>query len=74
MRTRLLPILTRALLLWTAMIPMGLLAQDRPPKVVLVIHGGAGVLTDQEMKEDGRQKEDYEHDLGRALKAGYQVL
>ena len=49
-------------------------AQDLSPKVVLVIHGGAGVLTEQEMKDEGRRREDYEQDLGLSLAAGYKAL
>ena len=50
------------------------------PKVVLVIHGGAGVLTEPEMKkeklENGEplKREHYEDALARALKAGYEAL
>ena len=54
-------------LLLTISAPMPLLAADpldqdrkaaeeeqvRPPKTVLVIHGGAGVLTPDEMKKEG---------------------
>src|SRR6516165_1007998 len=49
------------------------------PKVVLVIHGGAGVLTEDEMKkeklESGKplKKKHYEDALARALKAGYEA-
>lgn len=49
-------------------------AQNPSPKVVLVIHGGAGALTEQEMKDEGRQRGDYERDLGLALRAGYRKL
>jgi beta-aspartyl-peptidase (threonine type) len=43
-------------------------------KTVLVIHGGAGVLTDPEMKKAGIGRKDYEKALADALKAGYQAL
>src|SRR5262245_36219531 len=47
------------------------------PKVVLVIHGGAGVLTEEEMRKEKLEngsplkREHYEHELARALKEGY---
>ncbi len=44
------------------------------PKVILVIHGGAGVLTREEMKKARLKREDYETDLTLALKAGYKAL
>lgn len=74
MRTRILPILIGTIVLTSLTSSENLSAQNPSPKVILVIHGGAGVLTDQEMKDDGRQREDYERDLGQALMAGYQVL
>ena len=74
MQMRSLQVLICAVLLLPVISPIGLFGEDRPPKVILVIHGGAGVLTDQEMKEDGRQKEDYETELGCSLKAGYLLL
>jgi len=65
-------------------------ARDEPPppggkpedavKVVLVVHGGAGVLTLEEMaavrRDDGSpvKREDFEAALVRALKAGYAAL
>jgi beta-aspartyl-peptidase (threonine type) len=50
------------------------------PRVVLVIHGGAGVLKEEEMHgeklEDGKplQREHYEAALAEALSAGHRVL
>ena len=75
-------------LLLTISAPMRLLAADpldqdrkaaeeeqvRQPKTVLVIHGGAGVLTPDEMKKEGLQREDYEEVLAEALSSGYRVL
>jgi beta-aspartyl-peptidase (threonine type) len=55
-------------------------ALERGPKVVLVIHGGAGVLTAKEMKgeklENGDQmtRAHYEEALAEALQAGYEAL
>jgi beta-aspartyl-peptidase (threonine type) len=52
-------------------------ATDRPPanvRTVLVIHGGAGVLTPDELKAAGLKAEDFEQALARALWAGYQQL
>lgn len=43
-------------------------------KTVLVIHGGAGVLTEAEMKEAGLRREDYEQALAQALRAGREAL
>jgi beta-aspartyl-peptidase (threonine type) len=40
-------------------------------KVVLVIHGGAGVLTDAELKKAGLKQEQFEEGLAQALAAGY---
>jgi beta-aspartyl-peptidase (threonine type) len=54
-------------------------ALRKGPKVVLVIHGGAGVLTEAEMKEESLKSEkplrrkDYEDALALALKAGYEA-
>ena len=45
-----------------------------PKKVVLVIHGGSGVLTDQEMKTEALVRQDFEQALARALSAGYRTL
>jgi L-asparaginase / beta-aspartyl-peptidase len=47
------------------------------PRVVLVIHGGAGVLDKEEMKENVNRKslrEHYEEALFKALEAGHQLL
>jgi beta-aspartyl-peptidase (threonine type) len=43
-------------------------------QTVLVIHGGAGVPTAAEMKEEGATRRDYEQDLARSLDAGYKAL
>ncbi len=49
-------------------------------KVVLVIHGGAGVITPAEMARDKLEtgqpvtRKDYEDTLGQALEAGYRAL
>jgi len=43
-------------------------------RVVLVIHGGAGVLTEQEMKTEGLARRDFERALAQALAAGYKTL
>src|SRR4051812_33904375 len=57
-------------------------ADEKPPareKVVLVIHGGAGFLTEKEMEdsrlEDGKPltRRHYEDGLAEALEAGYRV-
>jgi beta-aspartyl-peptidase (threonine type) len=42
-------------------------------KVVLVIHGGAGVLNEKELKEAGLKQEQYEEGLAKALAAGYEA-
>src|SRR5438552_1448820 len=54
-------------------------AADKGPgpaaaKVVLVVHGGAGVLTDKEMLAEGLKREQFERALTLALSAGYQAL
>src|SRR5262245_12440682 len=57
-------------------------ARDEPPgprveervKVVLVVHGGAGVLTEDEMKAAKVTRADYEDGLTAARKAGYAAL
>ncbi|HEY1375259.1 MAG TPA: isoaspartyl peptidase/L-asparaginase [Gemmataceae bacterium] len=52
----------------------------RPAKVVLVIHGGAGVITQAEMTKDKLEtgqpvtRKDYEDTLAQALEAGYRTL
>jgi beta-aspartyl-peptidase (threonine type) len=47
---------------------------DPSKKTVLVIHGGAGVLTEQEMKAEGLVRSDFEQALARALAAGYEAV
>ncbi len=42
-------------------------------KVILVIHGGAGVLTGEELKEAGLKQEQFEEGLAQALAAGYKA-
>ncbi len=50
-------------------------AQEKPPaKTVLVIHGGAGVLNEQEMKAAGVTRKDYEDALAQSLRAGYLAM
>src|ERR1700738_628228 len=55
-------------------------AKEDTQKVVLVIHGGAGVLTDAEMKGEKTDKgeplkrEHFEQALVAALESGYEVL
>lgn len=44
------------------------------PKVVLVIHGGAGVLDEAEMRDAGTTTADYEGALAAALRAGWLAL
>src|SRR3954453_19684630 len=52
----------------------------QPAKVVLVIHGGAGVVTPAEMAKDKLEtgqpvtRKDYEDTLAQALEAGYRAL
>lgn len=48
--------------------------ESAPAKVVLVIHGGSGVLTEQEMNAEGLVRHDFEQALAKALSAGYQAL
>lgn len=48
--------------------------REIPKKVVLVIHGGSGVLTEQEMKNEALVRQDFEQALTRALSAGYRTL
>lgn len=43
-------------------------------KTVLVIHGGAGVLTPDEMKGARQKQEEYEAAMKQALSAGYRAL
>lgn len=42
-------------------------------RTVLVIHGGAGVLDDDEMKKEGLKKEDYEQALRKSLAVGFNL-
>ena len=44
------------------------------PKVVLVVHGGAGVLDAAEMKDAGTTAAEYEEALAAALRAGYAAM
>jgi beta-aspartyl-peptidase (threonine type) len=48
-----------------------LLGADPSDKTVLVIHGGAGVLTAKELKESCLRNEDFEQGLAEALRAGF---
>ncbi len=50
------------------------LAQGKPPRIVLVIHGGAGVLSDKAMKDEGLTREDFETALTQSLRAGWQAM
>jgi len=43
-------------------------------KTVLVIHGGAGVMSEAEMKAAGLTRQDFEAALAKALRAGYAAL
>jgi beta-aspartyl-peptidase (threonine type) len=45
-----------------------------PAQVVLVIHGGSGVLDKREMEEAGVTRQQFEDALAAALKAGYEML
>jgi beta-aspartyl-peptidase (threonine type) len=47
---------------------------NKPPRTVLVIHGGAGVLTEREMMAEGLARQQFEQALARALGAGYHTL
>jgi beta-aspartyl-peptidase (threonine type) len=44
------------------------------PRALLVIHGGAGVLDEAEMKDAGTKTADYEEGLAAALRAGYEAM
>jgi beta-aspartyl-peptidase (threonine type) len=48
-----------------------LIAADSPDRTVLVIHGGAGVLTEKELADSDLKNEDFEHGLAEALRAGF---
>lgn len=50
------------------------MSSSRPKRVVLVIHGGAGVITEEEMKAEGLTRREFEHALVRSLAAGYDAL
>lgn len=58
----------------------GLTAAADQPKVVLIVHGGAGVITPQEMARDkmdngqAATRKDYEETLAQALETGYRAL
>src|SRR5687767_2326226 len=72
------PLATAGLALWLAV------AAAAPPasaeKAVLIIHGGAGVNSPEEMAREKREngqpvtRKDYEEMLARALEAGYRAL
>jgi beta-aspartyl-peptidase (threonine type) len=47
---------------------------DEGRRALLIVHGGAGVLDEAEMKEAGTTPKDYEDALAAALRAGYQTL
>lgn len=47
---------------------------EAPRKVVLVVHGGAGVLSDREMADEGLKREAFEQGLASALAAGHAAL
>jgi L-asparaginase / beta-aspartyl-peptidase len=47
-------------------------AQQKPSKVILVVHGGAGTITRANMTPE--KEKAYRADLEKALKAGYDVL
>jgi beta-aspartyl-peptidase (threonine type) len=51
---------------------MAVAAEEEPGPVVLVIHGGAGVLSKKEMTRELETK--YRNDLESALKSGYNAL
>jgi L-asparaginase / beta-aspartyl-peptidase len=53
---------------------MATTAVHAQPKAVLLIHGGAGVLTEDEMKPHGLTREVFENGLADALRAGYESL
>jgi beta-aspartyl-peptidase (threonine type) len=54
--------------------PMPEKAPQQQPRTVLVIHGGAGVMSEAEMKAAGLTRQDYEKVLAQALTAGYESL
>jgi beta-aspartyl-peptidase (threonine type) len=69
-----------ALLFPGLILPLSGCARDEPSGVeervqaVLVIHGGAGVLTEREMAAAGLKRADFEEKLAEALRAGHAVL
>src|SRR4051812_38024297 len=68
---------TAALSFWLA---ASITAAAQPPKVVLVVHGGAGVITPEQMAKSildtGKPAtpKGYEDTLAQALEAGYRAL
>ena len=50
------------------------MSSSRPKRVVLVIHGGAGVITEEEMRAEGWTRREFEQALARSLAAGYDAL
>ena len=59
----------------TPLAPASAHAQEKPAgKTVLVIHGGAGVLNEQEMKSAGVTRKDFEDALAQSLRAGYRAM
>jgi L-asparaginase / beta-aspartyl-peptidase len=74
------------LLVASCLLPSSLFATDpggsavstmpssRPKRVVIVIHGGAGVITEGEMKAEGLTRRKFEQALARSLAAGYDAL
>jgi beta-aspartyl-peptidase (threonine type) len=51
-----------------------ILAQAKDDATVLVVHGGAGVLTEAEMKAAGVRRQDIEAALAASLRAGYATM
>ncbi|MBL8795042.1 MAG: isoaspartyl peptidase/L-asparaginase [Planctomycetia bacterium] len=48
--------------------------QGPAKKAVLIIHGGAGPLTEAAMKQEGLRREHFEQVLAQSLRAGHQAL
>lgn len=48
--------------------------QAEEPRAVLIVHGGAGVLSEAEMKAENLKREDYEKGLADALRAGWKAM
>lgn len=65
---------TTRIALATSFIAFTSISPAAPPQIVLVAHGGAGVLTAEELKKEGLTKEQFETNLAKALAAGYTVL